>query len=100
MEEDSPVPATLNLSVPRIGASTMHTSGLTGSGIAVAILDTGVDKNHPFLSGSVISEACYSTNSSTFGSSSLCPGGVSESTAGGSAMPYGGNCPAGACRHG
>ena len=100
IEEDIPIPPTLNLSVPRIGATTMHTSGLTGTGIAVAILDTGVDKNHPFLSGSVISEACYSTNSSAYGSSSLCPGGVTESTAGESAMPYGGNCPAGECSHG
>ncbi|MBI4768083.1 MAG: S8 family serine peptidase [Deltaproteobacteria bacterium] len=100
IEEDIPVRPTLNLSVPRIGASTLHSSGLTGTGIAVAILDTGVDKNHPFLTGGVISEACYSSNSPAYGSSSLCPGGVSESTAGGSAMPYGGNCPPGECSHG
>ena len=43
------------------------------------------DKTHPFLTGKVVSEACYSTNSS--GSSSLCPGGVSASTSSGSAMP-------------
>jgi hypothetical protein len=28
----------------------------------VAILDTGVDKNHPFLTGSVLAEACFSMN--------------------------------------
>lgn len=43
------------------------------------------DKTHPFLAGKVVSEACYSTNSSS--TSSLCPGGVSASTSSGSAMP-------------
>lgn len=42
--------------------------GRTGSGWAVAILDTGVNKNHASLVGRVIAEACFSDN--------LCPGGV------------------------
>ena len=46
----------------------------------MAILDTGVDKTHPFLEGSVVSEACYSTNDPENDSSSLCPGGVEDST--------------------
>jgi subtilisin family serine protease len=50
----------------------------------VAILDTGVDKTHPFLSGKVISEACYSSNNEY--SSSLCPGGYESSTAVGSGV--------------
>ncbi len=100
IHEDIPVPPILNLSVPRIGAATMQASGITGSGVAVAILDTGVDKTHPFLTNSVVSEACYSTNDSYSGSSSLCPGGVTSSRATGSAMPYGGSCPAGECSHG
>ena len=98
VEEDIPVPATLDQSVPRIGAAQLHASGVTGSGIAVAVLDTGVDKTHPFLLGSVISEACYSTNGIDI--VSLCPGGVTESEAAGSAMPYGGACHAGGCDHG
>lgn len=97
VEEDIPVPPALDLSVPRIGAAQLHTSNVKGAGIAVAVLDTGVDKTHPFLNGSVVSESCYSSNSGSF---SLCPGGVEESTAEGSAMPYGGNCPSGRCDHG
>ena len=100
VEEDIPVPPTLDRSVPRIGATQLHASNVTGAGVAVAILDTGVDKTHPFLEGSVISEACYSTNDPAGGSSSLCPGGVEESTEEGSAMPYGGICPSGECDHG
>ena len=98
IEEDIPVPPALDLSVPRIGAAALHESNVTGAGVAVAILDTGVDKTHPFLLGSVISEACYSTNGS--GSIALCPGGEEESTDVGSALPCGGSYPTSDCDHG
>ena len=72
--------------------------GYDGTGWTVAIIDSGVDKNHSALSGKVVSEACYSTNEGSW--HSVCPGGAVSSTAEGSAMPYGGNCPAGLCDHG
>ena len=100
VEEDIPVPPTLDLSVPRIGASDLHSAGYDGSGVAVAIIDTGVDQNHPFLAGSVVSEACYSTTYLPFNSTSVCPAGGTDSTAAGSAVPYGGNCPPSECDHG
>ena len=49
--------------------------GSAGAGTAVAILDTGVDKNHPFLAGRVVSEACFS--GPNLYASNLCPGGSS-----------------------
>lgn len=93
---------TLDLSVPRIGASTLHSSNTKGTGVTIAVLDTGVDKTHPFLPGSVVSEACYSSEGVIGGVTvtSICPGGVTESTAEGSAMPYGGSCPPPKCDHG
>jgi subtilisin family serine protease len=97
IEEDIPVPPILDQSVPHIGAAELHKSNVTGAGVAVAILDTGVDKTHPFLLGSVIYEACFSSND---GSSSLCPEGVITSTAEGSAMPCGGNYITTDCDHG
>ncbi len=100
VQEDIPVPVVLDKSVPRIGAKKLQSKGVTGKGVAVAVLDTGVDKNHPFLQGSVVSEACYSTTAAGYGSSSVCPGGVASSTAADSALPYGGNCPSGECDHG
>ena len=100
VEEDIPLSPTLDLSIPRIGATRLHASNLTGEGVVVAVLDTGVDKYHPFLQGSVLSEACYSTNLPEYGVSSVCPWGVPNSMAVGSAMPYGGNCPTGKCSHG
>ena len=81
--------------------------GYTGAGQAIAILDTGVDKTHPFFTtggNKVVSEACYSSNVSGQ-SSTVCPGGVEESTAEGSGI----DCTAAAagytgaisnCRHG
>src|SRR5688572_13206916 len=71
----------LSRSVPFIGAQYAWASGHTGAGKTIAILDTGVDKTHSFLSGKVVSEACYSSNNPTEHATSLCPGGVMESTA-------------------
>lgn len=84
IRQDKPRVPSLSESTNIVGATTVWTSGYTGAGQVVAILDTGVDSAHPFLAGKVVSEACYSTNDSTEGSSSVCPGGVAESTAPGS----------------
>lgn len=79
--EDKPVPPHLNESRPLIGLDSAGTvSGYTGQGTAVAILDTGVDTDHAAFAGKIVAEACYSTNYSAEGVSSLCPGGATSST--------------------
>ena len=79
--EDTLSEPSLIQSVPLIGGYAGGTfAGKTGLGWVVAILDTGVDKTHPFLSGKVVSEACYSSNLPAQGRTSLCPGGVPSST--------------------
>ena len=76
----------LTESLPIIGADTTYSQGYLGTGQAVAILDSGFDKNHDMLNnGKIVSEACYSTNNAV--STSVCPGGVSSSTAEDSALP-------------
>ncbi len=100
IEEDRPVPPTLAQSIPIVAADSAWGNGYTGSGQVLAVLDTGVDSTHPFLTGKVVSEACYSTTYAPYSSTSVCPGGVVESTAAGSAMPYDGTCPSGECDHG
>ncbi|WP_074314304.1 S8 family serine peptidase [Micromonospora cremea] len=44
---------TLDHSVPQIGAPAAHQAGFTGQGVRVAVLDTGIDVNHPELTGRV-----------------------------------------------
>src|SRR6185503_20148114 len=51
----------LQTSVPLVNASAAWALGFTGRGIAVAILDTGVERTHPFFGGRVVHEACFST---------------------------------------
>lgn len=68
----------LDQSIPLIGANVLHTAGNTGAGIGVAILDTGVDHEHPAFAGRITGSACFSSTSG--GSTSLCPAGASSDT--------------------
>jgi uncharacterized protein (TIGR03437 family) len=95
IEEDDSAPPSLAKSVPAVGAPAAWASGYTGAGQAVAILDTGVDKTHPFLAGKVVAEGCYSTTDANSNIFSVCPGGVPASTESGSGV----HCPTG-CSHG
>lgn len=100
VQEDTPVPATLLESVPLIGGNVAWAMGYSGAEQVVAILDSGVDSEHGFLSGKIIPEAegCFSTTSSLYGSTTLCPNGLDEQTGAGAAA----NCdPAiDGCSHG
>lgn len=42
---------------------------------AVAVLDSGIDSSHSFLSGKVVSQACFSTTRESAYATSLCPDG-------------------------
>ena len=45
--------------VPLIDADDVHAAGYDGSGINVAVLDTGIDTDHPDLSDSIVGEMCF-----------------------------------------
>src|SRR5262245_57789966 len=122
IHEDELFRTALEESVPITGAPYAWSDGYTGGESKIAILDTGVDRKHPFFStpgyidlfvplpqiaglgqpytfhyNRIVSEACYSTNDTTAHASSLCPGGVSESTA----VDSGLNCAGlSGCEHG
>ena len=78
LEEDALAAPTLAESTRQTGATNAWSMGFSGSGQTVAVLDTGVDKNHSFLSGKVVSEACYSTNYAAGNATSVCPNGVNS----------------------
>lgn len=83
IEEDVAVPPSLSSSVPVIGGDQAWAAGYTGAGQTVAILDTGVDTDHPaFTTGGnrIVAEGCFSTNVGDT-VTSVCPGGAEESTA-------------------
>jgi subtilisin family serine protease len=79
-----------------VGTPLAHAYRYNGGGQAIAILDSGVDRDHPFLGGRIIEEGCFSSGG--FGAESLCPDGSSEQTGGGA----GDNCPLSidGCDHG
>ncbi|GHK00671.1 hypothetical protein SY2F82_24680 [Streptomyces sp. Y2F8-2] len=57
--------ASLDKSVPQIGAPTAWAAGYTGKGVKVAVLDTGVYADHPDLKGQVIEAENFSTSATT-----------------------------------
>lgn len=82
------VPA-LASSVPWINADDIWRRGFTGTGQAVAIIDTGVDGSHPMLRGKIPAgtEACFSSRNAAANESSTCPNGALSSTAAGAGAP-------------
>ncbi|MEO3816433.1 S8 family serine peptidase [Plantactinospora sp. B24E8] len=46
--------STLDVSVPLTGAPTAWSAGYDGTGVKVAVLDTGIDDSHPDLAGKVV----------------------------------------------
>jgi subtilisin family serine protease len=94
-----------------MGASGAWNSGFSGNDEIVAVLDTGVQESHPFLSiagttGSRVVaelEGCFSgVGGSATGVSSLCPGGVYSETGDPNGHLDGTHCDlsVGGCEHG
>ncbi len=95
--EDHAFAPSLAQSIPLINANDVWNAGFDGTGQIVAILDTGVQKDHAYFAaggGKVIAEACFSSNGVNI--SSACPGGVEFSGAAGSGLP----CTLTGCNHG
>lgn len=85
--EDQLSRPTLADSTSIIGSTAIAASGFRGQGQTIAILDTGVDKTHSFLSGKVVHEACFSQTNSSQGSTSVCPNQTNSQIGAGAGIP-------------
>jgi subtilisin family serine protease len=81
VDDDVEVRATLGQSVPLIGGNTVRGAGWTGSGVTVAVIDSGIARNHAELPGAVVAEACFCSNAS----GGCCPNGSTVQTGTGAA---------------
>jgi len=55
-----------DISVAQINAPAAWAAGYTGSGVTVAVIDTGVDSGHPALAGAVVGGACFVTTGCSY----------------------------------
>ncbi|HEU5111062.1 MAG TPA: S8 family serine peptidase [Micromonosporaceae bacterium] len=58
---DRTVRLDLDVSVPRVGAPAAWQDGYDGTGVTVAVLDTGIDDTHPDLAGKVVAAQNFTT---------------------------------------
>lgn len=65
--------------------STLFPQGLDGAGMKVAVVDTGVDLDHPDLQHRVVGEQCFCSRASPT-SSGCCPNGTPTQSGAGSAQ--------------
>ncbi len=72
-------------SVPFIGATTWHASGVRGNGVVVAVLDSGLDTDHSDFAGAVIHQACFADNDGTINGVGRCPNGSDRQSGAGAA---------------
>lgn len=68
VDADAKINVDLDSSVDVIEADQWHRRDVKGGGSAVAVLDTGIDTDHPDLSDDLIDQACFLVSES-------CPGG-------------------------
>lgn len=78
IQEDRAERVALDVATKTIGADVAWSQGYRGAGQTVAVLDTGVDQDHPMFAGKIVAEACFSAASPAFGIYPICPNGEAK----------------------
>ncbi|WP_306215633.1 S8 family serine peptidase [Actinoplanes sp. RD1] len=107
---DGKLQVSLDVSVPQIGAPAAWQQGLDGTGVTVAVLDTGIDATHPDLVGKVATSQNFTTEpsaddtyghgthiASTIVGSGAASGGKFKGVAPGAKLAIGKVCEGGWC---
>jgi cysteine-rich repeat protein len=77
----------------QVGADAAHALGVTGDGINVAILDSGIDADHPDLEDGLVAERCFCSDShpSPMVGAPCCPNGQESQSGPGAAADVSGH---------
>jgi len=90
----------LNLTAPQqaIDLGSAWSRGFDGAGTSIAVIDSGININHPALAGKNVGDACFSDTYGVSTSVGQCPSGQKQQVGFGAAS----NCPEGGtqCDHG
>ncbi|MFQ5415779.1 MAG: S8 family serine peptidase [Myxococcota bacterium] len=73
--EDGLVHASLAQGTSLIGATGLRSQGVTGAGVKVAVLDTGIDSDHGDLVDDIVAQQCFCSLSG-----GCCAGGATQAT--------------------
>jgi subtilisin family serine protease len=80
IDVDAPGTGLLLQALPLMTLTDVNAMGFTGAGVTAAVLDSGVDIDHPDLGDDVVAEACFCS-----GGGGCCPGGGAAASGPGSA---------------
>ncbi len=97
LEIDDLAAPSLRDSIPLVGSDVLDGDAIDGRNTTIAIIDTGVQKSHPFMAGGVIWERCFAdSDGNPATTTGDCPNGLNFQDTAGAGEP----CTWSSCDHG